>query len=158
MDGTRSLLRHTVATVAYRSGKALRGAPEQFAHYRVTAASRTPLEIVAHMGDLFEWGLSIAQGMQQWRFTEPTNWAHDVSRYFASLAEFDAYLGSERMLAVSVGQLFQGPVADALTHVGQLTLLRRAAESPVRSENYFAADITIGRVGVSQPPPRHEFD
>lgn len=158
MDGTRALLRHTVATVAYRGAKALRGAPESFGGYRASPTSRTPIEILAHLSDLFDWALSIAQGAQQWRPHPPGTWDEEVARFFASLEQFDTYLDADTMLAASAGQLFQGPVADALTHVGQLTMLRRMAGAPVRGENYFVADITTGRVGPGQPPARREFD
>lgn len=157
MDGTRGLLRHAVATVAYRATRAISGAAEGFATFRVAPATRTPVEIVAHLADLFDWALSLAQASARWRAADAQSWDAEVERFFAALKRFDDYLGSDQMIAVPVGQLLQGPVADALTHVGQLTLLRRVAGTPVRSESYFAADITIGRVDISQPPPRREL-
>jgi hypothetical protein len=81
-----------------------------------------------------------------------------VKRCFAALEAFDAFLASEEPLAVAPEKLFQGPVADALTHVGQLAMLRRLAGGAVRGENYFQADIVAGRVGPEQAPPRREFD
>ena len=158
MDDRRSLLRHALATVAYRGGKAVRGAPESFAGFRVAAGSRTPLEILAHIGDLFNWALSMATGTPHWKDSTPQSWEREVDRFFDALGRFDAYLALETPLAVSSEQLFQGPVADALTHVGQLTLLRRLAGAPIRGENYFVAEISAGRVGADQPSPRREFD
>jgi len=157
-DGSRDLLRHTVATLAYRAGKAFGGAREDFAVFRASETSRTPGEILAHMGDLFDWALSIAKGKQEWHDSPSLPWAGGVKRFFAALEQFDAYLATGQPLAASAGKLFQGPVADALTHVGQIAMLRRLAGSPVRGENYFRAAIATGRVGAEQPAPVREFD
>jgi hypothetical protein len=157
MDAKRELLRHMVATIAYRGGKALRGARESFATFRVSESSRTPAQIVGHVGDLFDWALSAVNGAQAWHESTPLPWDREVARFFATLERFDAYLASESPLGESVERLLQGPVADALTHVGQLTMLRRAEGAPIRSENYLGADIVAGRVGADQAPPRREF-
>lgn len=157
-DGARALLRHAVATVAYRGGKAVRNAPAGFADYRATAGSRTAGQILAHLGDLFDWALSLAQGQHVWRGSTPLAWDEEVARFFTVLQRFDDHLASGEALGNTADQLFQGPVADALTHVGQLTMLRRLAGSPVRGENYFKADITAGRVSADQSAPRMEFD
>jgi hypothetical protein len=154
----RELLRHTVATLAYRGGKALRGAPAEFSTYRVAAGTRTPGEILAHIGDLLDWALWLAKGEHRWQNTPPAAWDADVERFFAGLARFDAYLASDAPLGKSAEELFQGPVADSLTHVGQISLLRRLAGGPVRGENYFKAEIERGRVGAEQAKPRVEFD
>lgn len=158
MDDSRALLRHALATVAYRGGKAVRGAGESFAGFKVAEGPRTPLEILAHMGDLFDWALSMATGTPRWKDATPQSWEQEVDRFFDALGRFDAYLALETPLSVSSEKLFQGPVADALTHVGQLTLLRRLAGAPIRGENYFVAEISAGRVGADQPSPRREFD
>jgi hypothetical protein len=144
------MLRHTVATLAYRGGKALRGAPVGFENFRAADTSRSAGEILAHLGGLVDWGLSIAQGKAAWRSSASLPWDAGVTRFFASLEAFDAYLASEAPLGAAPEQLFQGPVADALTHVGQISMLRRLAGSPVRGENYFRADIDAGRVGSDQ--------
>ena len=157
MDEKRALLRHTVATVAYRGGKALRGAPAGFAAFRAGGSSRTPAQILAHVGDLFDWALSIAQGRQAWRDSTPLGWDAEVARFFTTLQRFDEFLASEAPLADTVERLFQGPVADALTHVGQLALLRRLADAPIKGENYHKAEIVAGRVGEEQSAPRREF-
>lgn len=157
-DASRQLLRHTVATLAYRASKAFRGAPEDFADFHVSGTSRTPGEIVAHLGDLFDWALSIAKGKQEWHDSAALPWSDGVNRFFAALEQFDAYLATDQPLAVSAGKLFQGPVADALTHVGQIAMLRRLAGSPIRGENYFRAEITAGRAGAEQHAPVREFE
>lgn len=157
-DAARQLLRHTVATVAYRAGKAVRGVVEDFADFHASETSRTPAQILAHMGDLFDWALSIAKGQQEWHDSPPLPWTDGVKRLFASLEKFDAYLAAAQPLNVSAEKLFQGPVADALTHVGQLAMLRRIAGSPVRGENYFRARIAAGQTGAEQPAPVREFD
>jgi hypothetical protein len=154
----RALLRHTLATVAYRGGKALRGAPPEFASFRVREGSRTPGEILAHLGDLFDWALTLVTGAVAWHTADPQAWDRDVARFFAALERLDAHLAGGAPLACPAGQLFQGPIADALTHVGQLTMLRRISGAPIRGENYFKASIAAGQVGADQPAPRFEFD
>jgi len=157
-DSSRHMLRHAVATLAYRGGKALRGAPEAFAAFQASATTRTPLAILGHLGDLLEWAVSQAQGAEQWRPVAPAGWEAGVDRFFRGIEAFDAHLASSEPLRTSAEKLFQGPVADALTHVGQLALLRRLAGAPVRGENYAVADIAVGRVGPEQADPRREFE
>ena len=157
-DNSRELLRHTLATVAYRGGKALRDAPAEFATFRASETTRTPLEILAHLGDLFGWAASIARGKQEWKGAEPQDWEQEAARFFAGLSELDQFLSSSEPLGCPAQQLFQGPIADALTHIGQIAMLRRMAGTPVRGENFFIAEITAGRVGADQPAPRYEFD
>lgn len=157
-SSSRELLRHAVATLAYRAGKALRNAPSDFGSFAVSPGSRTPGQILAHMGDLFDWALSMARGAQRWQDTPPGKWDADCDRFFRALEAFDDYLAGDAPLGTSLERLFQGPVADALTHTGQLTMLRRIAGAPVRGENYARAEITRGRVGAEQPAPRSEFD
>lgn len=157
MDGKRALLRHTIATLAYRGGKAVRGAPPEFAAFRCADAARTPVAILAHVGDLFDWALSIAKGQRTWRDSTPLAWDAEVARFFSTVERFDAFLASDAPLADTPERLFQGPVADALTHVGQLTLLRRIASAPIKGENYHKAEIIAGRVGAEQATPKREF-
>src|SRR5690242_18987259 len=157
-DPARQLLRHTLATVAYRGGKALRGAPYRFATFHIGDKTRTPAQILAHMGDLFDWALSIAQGKQAWKDSAPLAWNCQLERFFAVIQRFDDYLASSEPLHGSAEGLFQGPVADALNHIGQIAMLRRLAGSPILGENYFKADIAAGRVGLEQSSPRREFD
>jgi hypothetical protein len=154
---TPPLLRHTLATLAYRGGKAVRDVPEGFAHFRPALASRTPLEILAHVGDLLDWAVGLADGRHEWAEATPRAWEQEVARFHAGLAALDERLAGDAPLGFPAEKLFQGPIADALTHVGQITMLRRMAGGPVRGENYFKADIAVGRVGPEQPAPRREF-
>jgi hypothetical protein len=149
MDDKRELLRHTLATLAYRAARAINGAPEDFAAF--DGAGRRPVQILAHMGDLFDWALSMAEGDQRWHNSEPLGWAEEKQRFFAALGSFDAYLASDQPLHAEIDRLFQGPVADALTHVGQLAMLRRLAGSPAVGENFFVASIAVGQVDSKQP-------
>ena len=158
MTDDTALLRHTVATVAYRARKALADAPAGFAQYRVAEGSRTPAEILAHAGDLFDWALSLADGGHRWHDSTPLAWDAEVRRFFDVLRRLDARLAEERPLGCRQQNLFQGPIADALTHVGQIAMLRRLAGAPVRGENYYKADIAAGRTGMEQSASRVEFD
>lgn len=151
------MLRHTLATLAYRAGKALRGAPAEFADFKPGPESRSALQIVAHMADLMEWGTSINEGDQKWNAAAPQAWDKEVARFFAGVAAFDASLAAHPPKQGTPEQLFQGPIADALTHTGQLTMMRRLATAPIRAENYHQAQITQGRVGPDQAAPTREF-
>jgi len=157
-DPQRAFVRHTLATLAYRGAKAVRGAPESFATFRAGESSRTPAEIVAHMADLFDWAVGLAQGQHVWRAAPPVSWTVEVDRFFTALARFDTLLATEQPLGLPLERLFQGPIADALTHVGQLNQLRRLAGSPVRGENFVVADVEVGRVGVEQAAAKKEFE
>jgi hypothetical protein len=158
LDLKREMLRHTVATLAYRGGKVVSNAPEDFATFRVNETTRTPGEILAHIGDLLDWALSVAKGEYTYKESSPLAWEEEVERFFAALKEFDSYLASDAPLGYSAEKIFQGPLADALTHVGQIGMLRRMAGAPVRGESYFKAEIQIGRVGREQSARRAEFD
>ena len=154
----RPYLRHALATLAYRAGKTLRGAPPEFGSFAAGPTTRTPSEILAHLCDLLEWAESLARGQQVWRNSPLGAWDEDVQRFFATLHTFDECLAADGPPGCEWTQLFQGPIADAFTHVGQLALLRRIAGSAIRGENYAKADIVTGRVGQEQAPPRREFD
>ena len=157
-DSQLQMLRHTVATLAYRGGKALSGAPAGFSQFSAGPGTRTPGQILAHVCDLFDWALKLADGVHEFHETEPRSWEQDSARFFAALEAFDRRLASGAPLGFDAGHLFQGPVADALTHVGQIAMLRRMAGAPVRGENYFKAHITAGRAGADQAAPVYEFD
>ena len=158
MDGSLEMLRHTVATLAYRGAKTMRGAPAEFAAYRSTPDSRTPGEILAHMGDLFDWALGMCDGRHDWHNSPALSWDDGVARFFAALEAFDKRLGSGAPLGFPAEKIFQGPIADALTHVGQIAMLRRMGGCKMRGENYFAAKIEAGRVGFEQAAAVVEFE
>ena len=157
-DPKREMLRHTVATLAYRGAKALRGAPDSFATFGPSDTKRTPAQILAHIGDLLDWALSIAKGDETWNNSDPLPWPQEVARFHQALKSFDNYLASDGPLAASCERLFQGPIADALTHVGQIAMLRRMAGAPIKGENYSRAKVEAGRVGAEQEQPKREFD
>ena len=152
-DSNLNLPRHTVATLAYRGGKAVRGVPAEFAAFRAALSTRTPNEILAHIGDLFDWALCLADGKHEWHDSAPLPWDQEVSRFFTPLEAFDRRLAWNAPLGFPAEKLFHGPIADALTHISQIAILRRMAGCPVRGENYFRADIVAGRVGAEQSAP-----
>ena len=155
MDEKRLLLRHTVATLAYRAARALEDAPEQFAEFNGTG--RQPVQILAHMSDLLDWALSAVEGREKWHTSKPHGWVTEQQRFFAALHAFDAYLASSEPLYAAAEGIFQGPISDALTHVGQLAMMRRLAGFPIRGENFFVSDIKVGQVGAEQPAPVQPF-
>jgi hypothetical protein len=157
-EAKRAMLRHTIATLAYRGGKTVTNAPQGFATFRVGESTRTPAEILAHIGDLLDWALWQAKGQHRWHGSPPLPWEEEVARFFAALTRLDAFLASDEPLGYEAEKIFQGPIADALTHVGQIAMLRRLAGAPVRGENYFKAEIVAGRVGPEQSKKRVEFE
>ena len=118
---------------------------------------RTPGQILTHLGDLMDWALSMANGKREWHDSKPLPWGDEVERFFAALKKFDDFLASSEPLQAPPEKLFQGPIADALTHVGQIAILRRLAGDPVKGENYYKAEIVVGRVGAEQAKPKLEF-
>ena len=157
---TRLFLRHCLATLAYRAGKTVRGTPAVFGEFRVDTASPRPLDILAHMGDLMDWVLSQAKGKSQWNNSTPLAWPDEIARFYRSLGAVDSYLASGAPLGYEPSRMFQGGIADALTHTGQLAMLRRLSGHKMKGESYARADIEVGRVGLEQVPPdsRAEFD
>ena len=154
---SKEFLRHTVATLAYRAGKTLRDVGDDFGSYKAGPTIRTPAEILAHMGDLLDWALSIARGKQEWNNGSALPWAEGVARFHAALEAFDQYLASDAPIGTPVEKIFQGAIADSLTHTGQLAMLRRMSGHPIKGENYYLAGIAAGRVGPDQAPPKREF-
>jgi hypothetical protein len=155
MDEKRELLRHTVASLAYRAARTLEGAPEGFAEFN--GAGRQPVQILAHMGDLFDWALSAVEGRERWHTSKPHGWTTEQQRFFAALHAFDAYLASHEPLYAPAEALFQGPIADALTHVGQIAMMRRLAGCPSKGENFYVAEVRAGQVGSEQPAAVQSF-
>jgi hypothetical protein len=158
MNESRMLLRHMVATIAYRGGKAIRNVDPLFAEYGSPQTSRTPAKILAHIGDLMDWALAMSEGRRDWTDSAPLAWEKECERFFAALKKFDDFLASDKPLQTSAEKLFQAPIADALTHIGQIAMLRRMAGAPMKSEFYVISEITAGRVGAEQALPRKEFD
>jgi hypothetical protein len=132
----RGMIRHAVATLVYRGSKTFRNTSAEFGVFRVKPGSRTPVEILAHMGDLFDWALSLAKGQEVWHDSPPQDWNREVARFYASVRAFDTYLADSSTIACPPEKLFQGPIADAISHVGQLAMLRRLFGAPIRGENY----------------------
>jgi hypothetical protein len=156
-EGTRATLRQLAATLGYRAAKVLRDVPPDFATYRIAPNSRTPVEIVAHLGDLMKWGISLAKGDYVWKAEGSADWDREVDRFFTLLGELDTHI-EDHYFKGSVEKLIQGPLADALTHVGQLSMMRGAAGFPVKPESYARAEIVAGRVGRDQARAKAEFE
>ncbi|HUK33012.1 MAG TPA: hypothetical protein VLV86_03815 [Vicinamibacterales bacterium] len=154
---TRAVIRHLVATLAYRAAKVLRDVPPGFGQAPFGDATRKPVVIVAHMADLMAWAVSLTRGAYVWKPEGSSDWEAEVARFFDNLAALDLELASNAA-DVSIEKLIQGPLADAFTHVGQLALLRGMSGAPVRPESYARAEIVAGRVGIDQAPPGREFD
>jgi len=159
---TGPFLRHILATIAYRGSKVLRGAPESFSSFRAGDTSRSAAQILAHMADLLEWTLRLCEGSEPWRAAwrpvAPSEWNRDVARFFDALKRLDDFVTTSKTSAMPPEVLFQGPISDVLTHIGQLALLRRLAGAPIKGEVMILADVEVGRLGLDQAAPKREFD
>ena len=151
-------IRHTLATLSYRLGKVLRGTPAEFGVFSSAGSARTPGQILAHIGDLMDWALAQVEGRREWHNSEPLPWQQEIVRFYQAIEKLDQRIAAQGLGAAAAETLFQGAIADAFTHTGQIALLRRLAGNPVRAENYATAEITVGRVGAEQAAPRKEFD
>jgi hypothetical protein len=152
----RAVLRHMLATLAYRAAKVLREPPPDFGARTFGSATRQPTRIVAHLADLMAWGVTLARGEYTWKASGSDDWNVEVDRFFDQLAALDRELQS--LAAGAVEPVIQGPLADTLTHVGQLAMLRGMAGLPVRPESYARAEIVVGRTGREQAAAKREFD
>jgi len=150
------LLRHTLATLVYRLGKVLRDTPASFADYP-PGDERNAGHILAHICDLMDWALTLVEGRQAWKDSVPLPWHEEIARFYAAVGALDARVAASGTGNATAEGLFQGPIADALTHTGQLAMMRRLAGVKMKGENYHKADISAGRVGPEQTPPRREF-
>lgn len=157
---TRLFLRHALSTLAYRAGKTVRGTPETFGAFRETPDSPSSVDILAHMGDLMDWLLRIVKGKPSWTTARPLPWEQEIARFYAALTALDDYLASGAPILAEPERVFQGGIADALTHTGQLAMLRRLSGHKMKGESYARADIVVGRVGLQQTPPdpKNEFN
>ncbi len=157
MATDRDLLRHTLAVLAYRATRTLSGAPASFASFRTGEGTWTPLHLVTHLADLMAWATTVARGEPKYVDSTPTGWHNEVRRFFAMLQTLDDHLAGPQPLERGVERLFAGPIADALSHVGQLAMLRRMAGCPIATESYYRADIRTGVVGIEQPEAAYTF-
>lgn len=150
---TQQILRHLLATIAYRAGKTMRDTSDAFGQYRQTPDSPSSADIVAHMGDLMEWMLRLLRGESAFAKGAVLPWDQEIERFYRTLKALDDELASGAPTHLDPARLLQGPIADALTHIGQLAMLRRLAGQKMAGESYARAEIVIGRVGPDQTPP-----
>ncbi len=152
MDPKRTVVRHFLAALAYRTQKALRGAPENFPDFRAVESVRTPHELIWHMSGVLGYARTFFIG-GVWQ-PELLPFDDEVRRFHQLLQDLDEHLsGGKTLNGISVEQLLQGPLSDAMTHAGQLAMLRRFAGSPVPSENFVFADVSTETLGPEQSLP-----
>ncbi|MCM3873287.1 MAG: hypothetical protein ND895_21605 [Pyrinomonadaceae bacterium] len=154
MDDKRLLLRHFLAALAYRTQKALRGAPSDFGSFRAAEEVRTPAELVRHMTSVLGYARTVFVGGRYW--PDPLPSLHDeILRFHEMLQDLARHLevGTPLLHDMTTEQLIQGPFADAMTHAGQLGMLRRLAGAPVPPENFVVAEIDPKRLGPDQAEP-----
>ena len=152
MDRDRALLRHFLAAIAYRTQKALRDAPDHYATFSAGNRVRTPTELIRHMASLMGYVRTFFKG-GTYKAEPLPSFADEVARFHTLLEEVGTLLASDASCSITTEQLLQGPFADAMTHVGQLAMLRRLADSPVAPENFVYANIRSDRLHADQPLP-----
>jgi hypothetical protein len=152
MTETRQLLQHFLAALAYRTQKALRDAPASFADFRIGPTSRTPHELLWHMTGVIGYARTMLRGGT---FVPPgVSFTEEIVRFHDTLAALSADFGDDTLTArITDEQFLQGPLSDAMTHAGQLAMLRRLAGAPVASENFIYAQIRSDNVSAEQPAP-----
>src|SRR6267143_733394 len=154
MDDKRSLLRHFLAALAYRTQKALRDAPAEFESFQAGDGVRTPKELVCHMTSVLGYARTFFIG-GQYRPEALSSLPEEVGRFHEMLEDLNRHIeaGDPLLEDMSAERLLQGPFADAMTHAGQLAMLRRLAGTPVPPENFIVADIKSERLGIQQAAP-----
>lgn len=147
------VVRHALATLAYRANRVLEGAPAGFGDFDAGHGVMTPCKMLAHMSLILAYARAQLLGAEFQRPTEVDEWSMEVDRFFDTIGQLDrtieAGIAADGATAL---RMFQGPILDAMTHVGQLSMLRRLAGSPTPRDHYIKATITIGRTGRDQAP------
>jgi hypothetical protein len=153
MDDKRLLLRHFLAALAYRTQKALRGAPEAFPFFRAAPKIRTPLELIRHMESVLGYARTFFIG-GEYDQQPLADFQAEILRFHRTIEDLSRHLESGTPLeGITAERLLQGPFSDAMTHAGQLAMLRRLAGAPVPPENFVYADVRPDNLGPSQPLP-----
>ena len=152
MNRNQALLRHFVAAIGYRSAKALRDAPPTFATFEAGEKSRTPRQLVRHMSGVLNYAIALVHEPRP-LLADRASYEAEVERYFALLRELAERLQDVELSDAAAERLLQGPLADAMTHVGQLALLRRLSGSPIPPEDFYQAAVDPRRLGLDQIAP-----
>src|SRR5436853_1002966 len=153
-DDKRNLLRHFLAALAYRTQKALRDAPTEFGDFRAVDGVRTPAELVRHMTSVLGYSRTFFLG-GQYRPEPLPSLQEEIIRFHEMVEDVAGHIeaGTPLVEGITEERLLQGPFSDAMTHAGQLAMLRRLAGVPVPPENFILAEITPERLGINQAQP-----
>jgi hypothetical protein len=152
MSEKRGMLRHFIASIAYHTTKAIRDAPAMYPEFDPGKGVRTPRQIIHHIAGVLTYAHSFFEDYET-TYLEHQTWDAEISRFYEILSKLDNSLKEKDPRTVTEEQLLQGPLSDAMAHIGQLLMLRRLVGSPVPSENFIFAEITKGVVGPNQPEP-----
>jgi len=152
MSNKCEMLRHFLASIAYRGTKAIKNAPEIYPNLYIGKGVRTPVRILHHITGVLTYAHSFYEHYDTTHF-DMTSWDAEVDKFYNILLKLDKSFQEKKPSEVTEDQLLQGPLSDSMAHIGQLLMLRRMADSPVPSENFIFADIRKGEVGSDQPDP-----
>jgi hypothetical protein len=153
MDGKQLLIQHFLAALAYRTQKALRYAPPEFASFSAGQSVRTPHELVNHMNSVLGYAGTFFLG-GSYRAPQLPEFAAEVERFHETLTNLARLVEIEsEWQSITPEQLLQGPLSDAMTHAGQLAMLRRLSGHPIPPENFVFAEIEAAKLGPDQALP-----
>ena len=137
-------LRHTLATIYYRFNKSVKYRDEAFGDFSLGNESRTPVEIINHMYDVFRSTISfIQEGKILKEQPEKLDLDGEIARFNASIKNLDELFESQEFSENASNRLFQGPLSDILTHIGQISMLSRMNNHPIEGEDFSSASIQI---------------
>jgi hypothetical protein len=152
MSNKNAMLRHFLASIAYRVTKAIKNAPKTYPNLYIGKGARTPLKILHHITGVLTYAHSFFEHYDTTHF-DIKSWDAEVYELYNILSKIDKSFQEKNSTKITKEQLLQGPLSDSMAHIGQLLMLRRIADSPVPSENFIFADIRKGEVGPDQPDP-----
>ncbi len=150
MSSTSEMLRHFLASIAYRATKAIKNPPKTYPTFHLGKGAKTPLRILHHITGVLTYAHSFFEHYDTTRF-KAKSWDAEIDEFYSILSKLDKSIREKNPNEVTEEQLLQGPLSDAMTHIGQLSMLRRMVDSPIPSENFIFADIRKGEVGPRQP-------
>ena len=149
------LLRHMLATIAYRFQKTVRNTTEEFGVFRNTRDTRTPIEIINHMYDVLnKTKIFIEKERYDKTSTAQLELRLEIERFHRVLNNLDVVLSEKELDIKFSKRLLQGPLSDVLCHIGQIAMLSGQSGNKIKGEDFFSAKIMTGNTSSEQALPK----
>ncbi len=142
MNQNSHFIQHFLKVLSYRFEKAIHNAAESYPKHASGHGIRTPLELLGHMNGVLEFAISSLKNQPRRNIPEQS-WQEQITLYYEKLKELNQLMQENSFDTDTLERILQGPLADAMTHIGQLAMMRRLANSAIAGENYFAADMSL---------------